>query len=30
MTYYDAASRHPYQEAYLPFSRLEDGTVHDW
>ena len=26
----DAASRHPYQAAYLPFNRLKDGTVHDW
>ena len=26
----DAASHHPYQAAYLPFSRLKDGTVHDW
>ncbi|GEN80985.1 D-mannonate dehydratase ManD [Actinotalea fermentans] len=26
----DAASRFPYQAAYLPFTRLKDGTVHDW
>jgi mannonate dehydratase len=26
----EAASRHPYQAAYLPFNRLKDGTVHDW
>lgn len=26
----DAASRFPYQAAYLPFNRLKDGTVHDW
>ena len=26
----DAASRYPYQTAYLPFNRLRDGTVHDW
>jgi mannonate dehydratase len=25
-----AAERFPYQTAYLPFSRLRDGTVHDW
>ena len=25
-----AAARFPYQPAYLPFNRLEDGTVHDW
>ncbi|MDM8086037.1 D-galactonate dehydratase family protein [Cellulomonas cellasea] len=25
-----AAERHPYQPAYLPVSRLQDGTVHDW
>jgi mannonate dehydratase len=24
------AERFPYQPAYLPFSRLRDGTVHDW
>jgi len=24
------AERFPYQQAYLPFSRLRDGTVHDW
>ena len=26
----EAAERHPYQAAYLPFNRLKDGTVHDW
>ena len=26
----DAAARHPYEAAYLPFNRLKDGTVHDW
>ncbi|MCZ2822693.1 D-galactonate dehydratase family protein [Modestobacter sp. VKM Ac-2977] len=26
----DAAGRHPYEPAYLPFNRLKDGTVHDW
>lgn len=26
----EAASRYPYQAAYLPFNRLKDGTVHDW
>ncbi|WP_336204468.1 enolase C-terminal domain-like protein [Nonomuraea sp. LPB2021202275-12-8] len=26
----DAAGGFPYQTAYLPFSRLRDGTVHDW
>ncbi|HEX5967647.1 MAG TPA: bifunctional D-altronate/D-mannonate dehydratase, partial [Intrasporangium sp.] len=25
-----AAARFPYQTAYLPFSRLKDGTIHDW
>jgi mannonate dehydratase len=25
-----AAARFPYVPAYLPFSRLKDGTVHDW
>jgi mannonate dehydratase len=25
-----AADRFPYQPAYLPFNRLQDGTVHDW
>lgn len=28
--YEDAAARFPYQPAYLPFNRLQDGTVHDW
>lgn len=26
----EAAARFPYQPAYLPFNRLQDGTVHDW
>jgi mannonate dehydratase len=26
----DEAGRYPYQRAYLPYSRLADGTVHDW
>jgi len=26
----DAAARYPYQQAYLPYNRLADGTVHDW
>ncbi|HWU45546.1 MAG TPA: D-mannonate dehydratase ManD [Humibacter sp.] len=26
----DAAARFPYTPAYLPFNRLQDGTVHDW
>src|ERR1017187_2697312 len=26
----DAASRYPYQRAYLPYNRLTDGTMHDW
>ena len=25
-----AASRFPYEPAYLPVNRLTDGTVHDW
>jgi hypothetical protein len=25
-----AASRFPYLPAYLPFTRLKNGTVHDW
>jgi mannonate dehydratase len=24
------AARYPYQRAYLPVNRLEDGTLHDW
>lgn len=24
------AARYPYQRAYLPINRLEDGTLHDW
>jgi mannonate dehydratase len=26
----EAAARYPYEQAYLPFNRLKDGTVHDW
>ncbi|MFV2104618.1 D-mannonate dehydratase ManD [Micromonospora sp. LOL_024] len=26
----EAAARFPYRPAYLPFNRLNDGTVHDW
>lgn len=26
----DEAGRYPYEKAYLPFTRLADGTVHDW
>ncbi|MDN5767207.1 MAG: D-galactonate dehydratase family protein [Humibacillus sp.] len=26
----DLADRMPYQQAYLPYNRLGDGTVHDW
>ncbi|GAB2977761.1 D-mannonate dehydratase ManD [Frigoribacterium salinisoli] len=26
----DEAARHPYEQAYLPYNRLADGTVHDW
>jgi mannonate dehydratase len=26
----EAAARFPYQPAYLPVSRLNDGTIHDW
>jgi len=26
----DLAGRYPYQRAYLPVNRLEDGTLHDW
>jgi mannonate dehydratase len=25
-----AAARFPYQQAYLPYARLRDGTMHDW
>ncbi|GAA2919173.1 hypothetical protein GCM10010518_02310 [Kitasatospora cinereorecta] len=25
-----AAAAHPYEAAYLPVNRLQDGTVHDW
>lgn len=24
------ALSYPYQQAYLPYNRLIDGTVHDW
>jgi mannonate dehydratase len=24
------AARHPYQTAYLPVTRLTDGSMHDW
>jgi mannonate dehydratase len=26
----EAAASFPYQQAYLPYNRLTDGTVHDW
>jgi mannonate dehydratase len=26
----EAAAAFPYQPAYLPYNRLEDGTMHDW
>jgi len=26
----EAAAAHPYEQAYLPYNRLADGTVHDW
>ncbi|HYJ49373.1 MAG TPA: D-mannonate dehydratase ManD [Microbacterium sp.] len=26
----DEAGKYPYEQAYLPFNRLADGTVHDW
>ncbi|MDQ0614509.1 mannonate dehydratase [Microbacterium sp. W4I4] len=26
----DAAGKYPYEQAYLPYNRLHDGTVHDW
>jgi mannonate dehydratase len=26
----EAAAKYPYAPAYLPFTRLKDGTVHDW
>ena len=26
----DEAGRYPYEQAYLPYNRLLDGTVHDW
>jgi mannonate dehydratase len=25
-----AAAKFPYQRAYLPVNRLEDGSMHDW
>jgi mannonate dehydratase len=25
-----AAASYPYQQAYLPYNRLADGTMHDW
>jgi mannonate dehydratase len=25
-----AAAAYPYQQAYLPYNRLSDGTMHDW
>jgi mannonate dehydratase len=24
------AAKHPYERAYLPVARREDGTVHSW
>ncbi|HIX00103.1 MAG TPA: bifunctional D-altronate/D-mannonate dehydratase, partial [Candidatus Nesterenkonia stercoripullorum] len=26
----EAAQKYPYQQAYLPYNRLADGTIHDW
>ena len=26
----EAAAAYPYQQAYLPYNRLADGTMHDW
>jgi mannonate dehydratase len=26
----ELAAKYPYQRAYLPVNRLEDGTMHDW
>ncbi|PRY57155.1 enolase C-terminal domain-like protein, partial [Glycomyces artemisiae] len=26
----DEAGKYPYVQAYLPFNRLHDGTIHDW
>jgi mannonate dehydratase len=26
----ELASAHPYERAYLPINRLQDGTIHDW
>ncbi|TAL85599.1 MAG: D-galactonate dehydratase family protein [Rhodanobacter sp.] len=27
---HDEAGKYPYEQAYLPYNRLADGTVHDW
>ncbi|MGW9368350.1 bifunctional D-altronate/D-mannonate dehydratase, partial [Streptomyces albidoflavus] len=26
----ELAAAHPYEPAYLPVNRLQDGTLHDW
>ncbi|GAA3159866.1 hypothetical protein GCM10020001_099950 [Nonomuraea salmonea] len=26
----ERAAAHPYEAAYLPINRLQDGTIHDW
>ncbi|WP_439593015.1 D-mannonate dehydratase ManD [Microbacterium sp.] len=26
----DEAGKYPYEQAYLPYNRLADGTIHDW
>lgn len=26
----ELAAAHPYEAAYLPVNRLQDGTLHDW
>jgi mannonate dehydratase len=26
----DEAGKYPYEQAYLPYNRLADGTMHDW
>ncbi|WP_069112531.1 D-mannonate dehydratase ManD [Jiangella alba] len=26
----DQAGQYPYEQAYLPYNRLTDGTIHDW
>jgi mannonate dehydratase len=26
----DEAGTYPYVQAYLPYNRLADGTIHDW